>query len=384
MTGAPDLASWAALARRWPVELGWRWLSAEWARVTPRSALTFGDRAAASWLLVDGDEERRGYGAHDLLLDAHVDEALRDAGRAAGADLERCARLRERAAPLRHARTATITTTSSCLPGIVWDVDLDADEATRAVRGTVERVMASATDQAAAVLAVANVPDTERFAPVRAALAGLGLVRSESAPDSELAVPSGGFDAYVRAMRTAARREQRDFAHAVDRVVVEDAARLLAPDLVPLLAAQRRKYGHEDTDAAFRDRLARVSSYGDHVKVLVAEKAGRPLGFTAIVIDPKHRRMVPRLFACEDNDVFVYFNLAFYEPVRAAASWGFATITLGSTAYRAKLLRGARLQSRSTWFAPLDEALRGILEEAAAYRSELEAARRDALAALEC
>jgi hypothetical protein len=184
-------------------------------------------------------------------------------------------------------------------------------------------------------------------------------------------------------MRPTVRREQRGFAGAVDRVVIADASRLLDPDLVPLLAAHHRKYGHAGAEASFRDRLARVSSYGDGVRLLVAERAGRALGFIALVLDRDHGRLVPRLFACEDNDVFAYFNLVFYEPVRVAALWGFGAIALGSTAYRAKLLRGARLQPRSTWLAPLDESLRGILEDAAAYRSELEAARAGALAALE-
>ncbi|HMG56420.1 MAG TPA: hypothetical protein VK601_23130, partial [Kofleriaceae bacterium] len=66
-----------------------------------------------------------------------------------------------------------------------------------------------------------------------------------------------------------------------------------------------------------------------------------------------------------------------------AAAWGYAAISLGSTAYRAKLLRGARLLPRSTWLLPLDPGLRGLIADAAAYRSELEAARRDALAGLE-
>ncbi|MEO7730081.1 MAG: hypothetical protein ABIY55_03845, partial [Kofleriaceae bacterium] len=323
MSCAPeDLASWARLARGWPIELGARWLAAEWARVTPRSALSFGDRAAASWIVVDGHEARRGYQAYDLVLGGAVEDALRDARRTAGTELARLADLRARAAPLRQARTVTITTTASYLPGIVWDVNLPDADATRAVRGVVEPLMARARDHAARVLAVANVPESEPFAPARDALASLGLVRAASAPDSELAVPSGGLEAYLRASSTAIRREHRAFARAVDRVVIEDAARLLAPDLVPLLTAQRGKYGHADGEAAYRDRLARVSSLGDRVKVLVAERAGRAVGFTAFILDPVRGRLVPRLFACEPNDVFVYFNLAYYEPIRVAASWG--------------------------------------------------------------
>jgi predicted N-acyltransferase len=162
--------------------------------------------------------------------------------------------------------------------------------------------------------------------------------------------------------------------------VVEDASRLRAPDLVPLLTAQRGKYGHDDGEAAFRNRLTRVSSLGDAVRVVVAEAAGHAVGFTALVRDPDTRRLIPRLFACAPHHAFAYFNLGYYEPLRLAAAWGLSAIALGTTAYRAKLSRGARLRPRSTWLAPLDDGLRAVLADAAAYRSELEAARRDALA----
>lgn len=385
MTAGDDreLAAWAALAAGWPIELGARWLAAEWARVTPRSALAFGPRAAASWMLLDGREPRRGYLAHDLLLGAGVDDALRDAGWTSGAELARCARLRERCAALGQAPTATIATTACCFPGIVWDATLGAGEAERAVRDVVAQVIALARRQAAAVVAVANVPDDAAFAPLRAALAGLGLIRAASAPDTELPVPAGGLDAYLAAMTTAIRRERRDFLRAIDRIAVEDASRLRAPDLVPLLTAQRGKYGHGDGEAAFRDRLARVSSLGDAVRVLVAEAAGRAVGFTALVRDPDTGRLVPRLFACAPDHAFAYFNLGYYEPVRLAAAWGLSAIALGTTAYRAKLLRGARLRPRSTWLAPLDDGLRDLVADAADYRNELEAARRDALAAVQ-
>lgn len=380
---ARELAAWAALAAGWPIELGARWLAAEWARVTPRSALAIGPRAAASWMLLDGHELRRGYLAHDLLLGPGIDDAQCDAGWTSRAELARWARLRERAAGLAEAPTATIATTACCFPGVVWDAALGVDDAARAVRDVIAQVIALARREAAAVIAVANVPDDTAFAPLRTALAELGLVRVASAPDTELAVPAGGLAAYLAAMTTAIRRERRDFLRAVDRVSVEDASRLRAADLAALLTAQRGKYGHGDGEAAFRDRLFRVSSLGDCVRVLVAEASGRAVGFTALVRDPDTRRLVPRLFACAPDHPFAYFNLGYYEAVRLAAEWGLSEIALGTTAYRAKLLRGARLRSRSTWLAPLDDGLRGILAEAAAYRSELEAARRDALAGVQ-
>jgi predicted N-acyltransferase len=150
-----------------------------------------------------------------------------------------------------------------------------------------------------------------------------------------------------------------------------------------LLARHRRTYGHCDDDDAFRDRLARIRQYGDQVRVLVAERAGRAIGFTVVILDPTHARLVPRMFACEDNHAFVYFNLAFYEPVHAAAGWGLSTLALGATAYRAKLLRGAHLAPCANWLLPLRDDLRTPLAAAVAYRNELEAARRAALAALE-
>jgi hypothetical protein len=378
-----ELAAWAALAAGWPIELGARWLAAEWARVTPRSALALGPRAAASWMLLDGRELRRGYLAHDLLLGAGIEDAQRDAGWTSSTELARCARLRERSAALAGAPTLTIATTGCCFPGVVWDAALGAAEAERAVCDVVSQVIALAHRQAAAAVAVANVPDDAAFAPLRSALAELGLIRAASAPDTELSVPADGLDAYLAAMTTAIRRERREFLRAVDRIAVEDASRLRAPDLVPLLTAQRGKYGHGDGEAAFRDRLARVSSLGDCVRVVVAEAADRAVGFTALVRDPVTRRLVPRLFACAPDHPFAYFNLGYYEPVRLAAAWGLSAIALGTTAYRAKLLRGARLRPRETWLLPLDEGLRALLAEAAAYRNELAAAQRDALATVQ-
>ena len=141
----------------------------------------------------------------------------------------------------------------------------------------------------------------------------------------------------------------------------------------------RARYGHADEAEAFRDRLARVASHGEDAEVLLVTRGGRVVGFAALVLDGT--RVVPRLIACEDNEVFVYFNLLlFYEPIRL----GFCEIALGSTTYRAKLLRGGRLQAA----LDLDPGagsppLEPILSEVAAYRTDLELARRDALVALE-
>ena len=80
------------------------------------------------------------------------------------------------------------------------------------------------------------MPEDERSAPLRAALSELGLVRAESAPDSALSVPSGGFETYAASvrpsMRSPVRRERRIFAAAVEAVELCDASNLLRPDLV--------------------------------------------------------------------------------------------------------------------------------------------------------
>ena len=172
----------------WPVELGPAWLRAEWARITRQSYVTVYTadecaQAAASWLLLEGTEKRRGYGVFDLLLDSHIDEAMRDAMLTSDEDAQRYAALRERAGALSSMRTATITTTSSYFPGVVWDITLDGVMASRAARGTIEAVLAHAREQGASFAAVVNVPEEPPFDTLRHALEALEFVRVTSAPD---------------------------------------------------------------------------------------------------------------------------------------------------------------------------------------------------------
>jgi hypothetical protein len=383
------LDAWCRLSEgAWPVELGPAWLRAEWARITRQSYVTVHTadecaQAAASWLLLEGTEERRGYGVFDLLLDSHMDEAMCDAMLTSDEDAQRYAALRERAGALSSVRTATITTTSSYFPGVVWDNTLDGAMASRAARGTIEAVLAHAREQGASFAAVVNVPEEPPFDTLRHALEALEFVRVTSAPDSSLKIPAGGIDAYLqnirRSFRQVVRKEMRVFAAAVDRVAVYGADRLLEPDLLELLDARYSKYGHATTPASIADRLSRVASI-DGLRVLVVERAGKVAGFAALVPDVTHRRLIPRLSACSINDVYIYFNLIFYELIRLGAEWGFTELALGSTAYRAKLLRGAHLRPRATFLRALDDGYAQQLEEALAFRNEVEEARLRAIA----
>ena len=378
---APDLLrAWGDLAQgNWPVEAGTAWLEAEWARITPRSRLHVRPGSAAvSWLLVDGGEERAGFGAYELLLDAAAEDALQDAGSSDAADWDRLAQERARGAGLRQIRTATITTTAAYFPGVIWDRSLPPSEQRQAIRGAIEHVLADARASGASVLAVANVPEGPPFDLLRDELARLGLAQVACAPDSALPIPSGGLDEYLALLppryRQVVRREMRVFAGFIDRVAVYDAARLRARDLLELLRLRYGKYGHATHTASLMDRLVRVSAI-DGVCVVVVERAGKAIGFAALVLDAQGRRLIPRLSACIDNDAFVYFNMIFYELIRLGSEWRFKELALGTTAYRAKLLRGARLRPLSNFSSALDGCMAAPLRAAMVYRNELERAR---------
>ena len=375
----------------WPVELKSEWLRAEWARVTPHSHLEICEvagrpRAAATWMLLDGSEERAGYGTYDVLLGYYVDEALRDAGLTSEEDLRRCSMLRERLRPLASRKTVTLTTTGTYFPGLVWD--RSADEATRslALCGMLGQVIEAARRIEASFLAVVNVPEDDLFQPLRDTLRAMEFVRVSAAPDSALRIPRDGIDGYIRTVRSsfrqAVRKERKAFLLHVDRVSIYDASRLEEHDVSELLLGKYEKYRHATAIASVRDRVKRIASI-DGVRVVAAERAGKMLGFAALVPDRTRRKLVPRLSACLDSDAFVYFNLIFYELIRLGAEWGYEEIALGSTAYRAKMLRGAHLLDRSTFVRPLDGKNEAELHEGAAFRNGVEEARRRALMNLE-
>ncbi|MEO3778262.1 peptidogalycan biosysnthesis protein [Micromonospora sp. B11E3] len=369
-------AAWDSLATAWPVEVGTRWLRAEHGRVSPTQFVTIVEDdaapvAAASWLLLTGAEERRGYSAYDLVLDCGPVPA--DDG-----DARRLAALRRRLPASAVLPCASVVMPGTDQPAIVWDRDREPRVRQSALARLVAAVTRAARRTGARGVAFANVPAGGDWQVLRVALAEAGFAEAVQPPSVELALPAGGIAEYLdrlpRARRKKCRREMRAFADAVSEVRVYDADRLCHDDIVGMLHDRYVKYGHASSPASVRDRMRRAQDLPG-VTVLVAERDGRACGFKAFVVDVPLGRVVSRFGGFLPNDYFGYFNLAYYEPIRYAAGRGLATMTLGTGSYAAKVARGAGLESRSCYVDAADPAVATLLGEACTTRSALERRR---------
>jgi predicted N-acyltransferase len=114
----------------------------------------------------------------------------------------------------------------------------------------------------------------------------------------------------------------------------------------PLLANVQHQHGHQETATDMVHYLERQARWlNDQSLVFLCFKSGRLIGFSlgyqwqdalylrAVGLDYEFARQTS-----------VYFNIAFYLPIRHAIECGLSGIHLGSGSYEAKVLRGARLE----------------------------------------
>ncbi len=165
--------------------------------------------------------------------------------------------------------------------------------------------------------------------------------------DNLLELPDGDFAAYLDRFRSDARRLfQREMKQARAAGVRFEIASGIAPlseRLAELYDATYSKYGEEHFHhpAAFWSALERFVA--PQAEALVAYHGGDPVGFSLLLHGQGDLWFyrVGRSYEGEVGEAPVYFNLAFYEPVRRAVQLGARRIWLGSGAWEAKRRRGA-------------------------------------------
>ncbi len=173
-------------------------------------------------------------------------------------------------------------------------------------------------------------------------------------PNCSIALPSDSFDSYLRRLsssrRKSARREQDRFAASgltVERCKLSDCLEVVAPLAVNL----QRRYGHEMSAAdLMRDLSAQARHLDGSSLVLVCRRGVKAVAFTLLYHweNALYGRVAG--FDYQDlGDTCAYFNLAIYEPVRAAIELGVDRYHLGMASWRAKALRGAALEP--AWIA---------------------------------
>lgn len=165
--------------------------------------------------------------------------------------------------------------------------------------------------------------------------------------DNLLHLPVSSFSEYLDLFRSDARRLfNREIKQARDAGVKFEITRdfdEITQYMERLYDTTYSRYGEEH----FHHPASFWSSLGRHVaahaEALVATHDCEPIGFSALLHKDEDLYFwrVGRSYQGAASEAAVYFNLAFYEPVKRAIELGAKRIWLGSGAWEAKRRRGA-------------------------------------------
>lgn len=366
------IRAWGQIDAGWPTECRAEWLSAEAGRVTSEQSVVivwFGVRpaAAATIMHLDGTEERSGYDTIATLFGTLDDSR----STFHSPELEAPSGVVRQSAWAELLPCVAVAATGAVQPGIIWDQTLSRRARDAALDVLVEHLGRSPRANSAVVHAI---PRTDRWRPLRDALARHHFIGCAGRPVAELAIPGGGVDEWIeqftKQRRKNFRREMRHFHDWVDSVSLHDPGRMLEDDLVHLQMAKYEKYGHETSASATRDRLRRGAQLPGMV-VQVASQNEKAVAFTAFIQDNQSRRFASRFSGTAPNNSYAYFNMCYYERINLGATEGCSTLSLGPEAYRAKLSRGAELVAVDSFVYHTDARLRKKIQTAADLRTQL-------------
>ena len=165
--------------------------------------------------------------------------------------------------------------------------------------------------------------------------------------DNLLELPVRSFREYLDLFRSDARRLfQREIKQAAEAGIRFESTRdlgAISTHLERLYLATYSRYGEEHFNhpASFWSALGRFLS--PQAEAIVAYRGMEPVGFSALLHkgEDLYFWRVGRTYDGTAGEAPVYFNLAFYEPVKRALDLGAKRIWLGSGAWEAKRRRGA-------------------------------------------
>lgn len=214
--------------------------------------------------------------------------------------------------------------------------------------------------------AVMHVPDSD---PLVEPLRARGYVAVAVLAQCVLTVEWSDFDEYLRSLsqnrRTSIRRERRIFAEsgmAVEEMDVREAGR----EMAVLHARQLRRYGHDIPEERLIQLLERIAEHlAPWCRVLAAKRDGQLEAFALCyeTCGELHPKMTG--FSAYAEQHFGYFNMTYYELVEHSLRHGLDKIVLGPLSYEAKVVRGARLEPRSTFVKVPGESSAAVAELAA-------------------
>jgi uncharacterized protein len=355
--GAIDREAWEGLDHPTP-QLSYDWLRARSRTIKGRPRFAFVSTAGGSPVvgvaayLVDG-ASHPGYDPALVLAaqDLPAADVVEEPGaRPALAALR--AALRE---PVDRVHPALVVAAPGRSPGISYGSGLDRDARRMAAEMAAEAVERQAAADAAPLICWLYLLDGQDDV-LDEVLRDRGYLRAVVDADCYLPVAWDSFDGYLASFkaqrRRGIRREMAALTAAGVRVDLRGAD-ALGPDLVRLELQWRHKY---QRSATYEDTLADHAELRRHMasglRVFVASRAGRPLGFSVFL--ERDRTWHGRFggFDYANRPLFLYFNLLFYHPLRAALERHVTCIRYSLKSYEEKRSRGCSLQHVLVYVRP--------------------------------
>ncbi|QDE90510.1 GNAT family N-acetyltransferase [Myxococcus xanthus] len=165
--------------------------------------------------------------------------------------------------------------------------------------------------------------------------------------DNVMDVPGDSFDAYLGQFKSDVRRVlKKEMAHARDAGVrFERVSRMgeMAEQLERFYEVTYSKYGSEHLRHPSTFWAALDQHVSPEAEAVVAYQNGDPIGFS-LLLHKNDEMWFYRVGRAEAgaSETPLYFNLAFYEPLRRAYELGVKKLWLGASGYETKRRRGAR------------------------------------------
>ncbi|MGD9827259.1 MAG: GNAT family N-acetyltransferase [Hyphomicrobiaceae bacterium] len=254
--------------------------------------------------------------------------------------------------------------TDLCRIGI--DPDLDVSERRRALGALLDGLERAAATDHVGLVALKNVADSEAEW-AHAGLTAAGFTRITSVPVAYLDITHGDLNSYIRAQDAATAAYFRRKLRALSKLRIEYRRSIDGlEDQVNALYAQTRSQSsvdYGDFDALHPDYFRTViEQLGDRARLMLAWHDGQLVSFQLFLrgsgeVVAKYIGMHYPL-ARELNAYFINWFML----IKFAMDHDIPRVQMGTTAYRAKVLLGARLERTWMYFRHRRRVPNGMLK----------------------
>ncbi|MBJ6766053.1 GNAT family N-acetyltransferase [Myxococcaceae bacterium JPH2] len=251
--------------------------------------------------------------------------------------------------------------------GVSYAPGINGDLARPALRAAVDAIERQAKeDHAKSIAWLYFLEDEDPW--LAAMLRERGYLNVVVESECYLPITWSTFDGYLASFKAEGRKKIRNEMAALSdagATIELHGEEALGPELAALERKWRVKYGRSPTIPEILADYEELRSFlGRSLRVFVAKKDGRALGFTVFLEqgDTWYARFGG--FDYDAGNLFLYFNLLFYKPIQAMIERGVKCGRYSLKSYQAKRSRGCQLSNVLAFVRPPPgwEGLPGAVE----------------------